>query len=117
VQVSYLSSGLPDAADQPLLELASVLDGVAGPRLGFEADAPVGVAEQGGDAWLLGRIGGTHLAPYEQPERIAAAIQASLRDFEQGARGPERERLAAFERQRLAGTLAELLDEVLLESR
>ena len=75
------------------------------------------VAERGGDAWLLGRIGGTQLAPYDQPERIAAAIQASLRDFEAGARGPERERLAAFERERLTGTLAELLDQVRMESR
>jgi len=75
------------------------------------------VAEQGGDAWLLNQIGGTHLAPYDRPERIAAAIQASVSDFERGAPGPERERLSAFERPRLAGTLAELLDEVLLESR
>lgn len=75
------------------------------------------VSEQGGDAWLLRQIGGSHLAPYDQPARIAAAIQASVRDFERGVRGPERERLSAFERPRLAGTLAELLDEVRRESR
>jgi len=75
------------------------------------------VSEHGGDAWLLRQIGGSHLAPYDHPERIAAAIQASVRDFERGARGPERERLSAFERPRLAGTLAELLDEVRIQSR
>jgi len=75
------------------------------------------VSEQGGDAWLLDRVGGAHLARYDDPERIAGAIQACVRDFERGAPGPKPERLVAFERRNLAGRLAELLDEVRLESR
>lgn len=75
------------------------------------------ISEQGGDAWLLGRVGGAHLAGYDDPERIAAAIQACVRDFERGAPGPKRERLAAFERRHLTGVLARLLDEVCQEMR
>lgn len=70
------------------------------------------VSEQGGDAWLLQRVGGAHLARYDDSERIAAAIQACVRDFEAGAPGPERERLAAFDREQLSTALARLFDEV-----
>ncbi len=75
------------------------------------------VSENGGDAWLLERVGGAHLARYDDPERIAAAIRACVQDVERGAPGPDPERLAAFDRRRLTATLAELLDEVRLESR
>ncbi|HEU5076760.1 MAG TPA: glycosyltransferase, partial [Polyangiaceae bacterium] len=75
------------------------------------------VSEQGGDAWLLRRVGGTHLAGYHDPERIAVAIRACVQDFERGAPGPEREQLRAFDRRRLTGTLAQLMHEVLLETR
>jgi glycosyltransferase involved in cell wall biosynthesis len=71
------------------------------------------VSEQGGDAWLLRQVGGTHFARHDDPQQIAAAIATCLRDFERGARGPERQRLAAFERKHLTGTLAQLLDQVL----
>lgn len=75
------------------------------------------VSEQGGDAWLLRRVGGARLAPHDDPRRIAAAIDACVRDFERGAPGPDPAKLAAFERRRLAGTLAELMDEVRREAR
>ena len=71
------------------------------------------VSEQGGDAWLLNQVGGAHLAHYDAPERIAAAIEACVRDVDRGARGLEPERLAAFERRTLAGSLARLMDDVL----
>lgn len=74
------------------------------------------VSEHGGDAWLLGQVGGAHLARYDAPQQIAAAILACLRDFERGAPGPDPARLAAFERRHLTGQLARLMDEVRVES-
>lgn len=74
------------------------------------------VAEGGGDAWLLRRAGCARIAPFDNPERIAEAIVACVRDFENGATRADDGALAAFERKALTRKLAALFDEVLDEA-
>lgn len=73
------------------------------------------VSPAGGDAWLLGQVGGAHIAAHSSPEQIAKAIRAAYDDFMRGSGAPAPERLAPFSRRELAKSLAKLLNEVVSE--
>jgi glycosyltransferase involved in cell wall biosynthesis len=75
------------------------------------------VAEQGGDAWLLRQVGGAEIVPYDEPEKIARAIERCFERFLHTPVPAPASKLAAFERKELARQLARLFDEVLAEPR
>ncbi len=74
------------------------------------------VSERGGDAWLLGQVGGAQIAPYHQPAAIAKAIRDCFERATQSGAGLDPDKLARFERGALTRELATLFDAVVAEA-